>query len=367
MNKRSVAINGGASPACANGSNTQCGQLSEKVSEANQVSLSAQDRDCKTRPGPGHVATRSQEPRERPSSTVSVSNVTPRCHQRRWSHDFGKCGTSPVITVRKDKKEPQPPLRGVSVLRPHAAPHLSLKRYSCPPFGVFGSSSSSSSSSTSSCSSPPPVQTSVITGRDPLGWKLRPKSSSTSPRARTNRLSLQIPLPVVLPEPEPSPAINSRSVDAANPDPPVRPKPPRRRHSDSSAFLRSLETPLPVVTLEELRDVHLSPLTLLDESDDVFAGGDEEGAGVTARPRKIPPPVPEKTSVARQIAKLMTHAHRRRGPFAANEEIIYSSVIKPKAKRSHQTEDHSGLNAGITGLRVDTSCDRERSTPRFPG
>ncbi|XP_031698479.1 uncharacterized protein LOC116380731 isoform X2 [Anarrhichthys ocellatus] len=369
MNKRSVAINGGAIPACANGSNAQCGQLSEKVSEANHVSLSAQNRDCKNRPGPGHDTTRSQEPRERSSSTVSVSNVTPRSHQRRWSHDFGKCGTSPVLTVKRDKKEPQPPQRGVSVLRPHAASHHSLKHYSCPPFGVFGSSSSSS---TSSCSSPPPVQTSVITGHDPLGWKLRPKSSSTSPRARTNRLSLQIPLPVVLPEPGSSLAINSRSVDAANPDPrhenkpPLRPKPPRR-HSDSSAFLRSLVTPLPVVTLEELRDMHLRPLTLLDESDDVFGGGDEEGAGVTARPRKIPPPVPEKTSMARQIAKLMTHSHQCRGPFTANEEIIYSSVLKPKAKRSHQTEDHSGLNAGITGLRVDTSCDRERSTPRFPG
>ncbi|KAM6899128.1 uncharacterized protein PEZ65_021007 isoform 1-T1 [Lycodopsis pacificus] len=374
MNKRPVAVNDGASPACANGSSAPCGQLSEEVSEADHVSLSAQNRDCKNRPGPGHVPTRSQEPRERSSSTVSVANATPRAHQRRWSHDFGKCGTSPVITVKKHKKEPQPPQRGVSVLRPHAAPHHSLKRYSCPPFAVFGSSSSSSSSSTSSCSSPPPVQTSVITGHDPLGWKMRPKSSSTSPRARTNRLSLQIPLPVVLPEPGPSPAINSRSVDAANPDPPrenqppLGPKPPRRRHSDSSAFLRSLATPLPVVTLEELRDMHLRPLTLLDESDDVFGGGDEEGAGVTARPRKIPPPVAEKTSMARQIAKLMTQSHQRRGPSAANEEIIYSSATKPKAKHSHQTEDHSGLNAGITaGLRVDTGCDRERSTPRFPG
>ncbi|XP_054454916.1 uncharacterized protein LOC129091356 isoform X2 [Anoplopoma fimbria] len=364
MNNRSVAINGSDSPACANGSYTKRGQLSEKVSEANLVRL---------RQGPGNVTTRIHEPRERSSSTVHTSNVTPRSHQRRWSDDYCRCGNSYVITVKKNKKEPQPPLRGVSLLRPQPASHHSSKRYSCPPIGVFGSSSSSSSSSTSSCSSPPPVQTSVITGHDPLGWKLRPKKSSTSPRARTNRLSLQIPLPVIVPEPESSPATNSPSVDVTNPDPPrenkppPRPKPPRRRHSDSSAFLRSLATPLPAVTLEELRAVHLRPLTLLDESDDVFSGGDEGEAGVTARPCKISPPVPEKTSMARQIAQLMGHSYKRRGPVTANEEINYNSVMKPKARHSHQTEDLSRLNARITGLRVDTGCDRERSTPRFPG
>ncbi|XP_034414435.1 MICAL-like protein 1 [Cyclopterus lumpus] len=366
MNRRCVAING------------QCGELSEKVSDANpRVSLGAQNRGPENRPGPGpgHVPT----PRERSSSTVSVPEATPRSHQRRWSSGFCRFGTSPVITVKKDKKEPQPPQRGVSLLLlPHAASRPSFKRYSCPTIGVFGSSSSSSSlSSTSSCSSPPPpVQTSVITGHDPLGWKLRPKSSSTSPRARTNRLSLQIPLPVIIPEPESSPGTESRSVLASNPDPsrenkpPLGPKPTRRRHSDSSAFLRSLRNPLTAVTLEELRGVHLRgvhlrPLALLDESDDVFVGGSKEEAGATARLRKVPPPVPEKTSMARQIAQLMTHSHQR--PFTANEEILYSSVVKPKARRSPQTEEPGGLNARVTGLPVDTSCDRERSTPRVPG
>ncbi|XP_074476086.1 uncharacterized protein LOC141758493 isoform X1 [Sebastes fasciatus] len=372
MKKCSAAVNGTASPASANGSYlyAKCGQLSKKMSEANHVSLGAQNRDCKNRRGPGRVTTHSQEP------SVSTSNVTPRSHQRRWSADFCKCGTSPIITVKKNKKEPPPPQREVSLLRPHAAAHSPSKRYSCPPIGVFNSpthSSSSSSSSTSSCSSPPPVPTSVITGPDPLGWKLRPKSSSASRRARANRLSLQIPIPVILPGPKSSPAANSQSA-TANPDPspktkpPLISKPPCRRHSDSSAYLRTLTAPLPVVTLEELCAVHLHPLTLLDESDDVFSGGDEEEVNVTARPRKIPPPVPEKTTAARQIAQLLAHSHQHCGPGTADGEIIYSRVIKPKPKHSQQSEDHNRLNARITaGLRVDTSCDRERSTPRIPG
>ncbi|XP_040032362.2 uncharacterized protein LOC120819229 [Gasterosteus aculeatus] len=347
MNKRSVAINGPAD--CL-------------------VSLRAQPGDRETRRGPAHVAARGQEAREK-SSAVPASSAPPCSPQRRWSADFCRCGASAIITVKKDKKEPQPPHRGVSLLRPRAASHHASKRYSCPPIGVFGSpsSSSSSSSTTSSCSSPPPVQTSVITGSDPLGWKLRPKSGSTPLRSRTNRLSLQIPLPVAVP------AISCRAVDAGHPDPsgenkpPLRPKPPRRRHSDSSAFLGSLEGPLPLVTLEELRDVRLRQLALLDESDDVFGRETEGAAGPTARPRSVPPPVPKKTAMARQIAQLMSHSHRRRGPLLAKEEDIYSSVVKPKGQHSHQTEDHSGVNAKITGLRVDASGDRERSTPRFPG
>lgn len=365
MNKYSTAINGTACPARASGNYVKCGQMGKNVSEANHVRLRAKNRDCKKRQESEYVTTHSQEPRERPFSTVSTSNVAPHSHQRRWSAEICKCGTSPVITVRKNRKEPQPPHRGVSLLQPHTTPHYSSKRYSCPPIGIFSSpSSSSSSSSTSSCSSPPPVQTSVITGPDPLGWKLRPK---TSPRANMNRLSLQIPLPVIFPESKSSPATDSQSEYTPNTGPspktkpPFRPKPPSRRHSDSSAFLRSLPTPLPVVTLEELCAVHLRPLTLLDESDDVFS---EE---VTTRMRKIPPPVPEKTSMARQKAQLMAHSHQGCRPVTANEEIIYTRLIKPKPKHSLQTEDHSRLHFKSTGLRVDTSCDRERSTPRFPG
>ncbi|XP_070708184.1 mucin-5AC-like [Pempheris klunzingeri] len=352
-----------ASPACANGG------YAKTVADVGHVSLRAE-----TKRGPGHVSTHSQEPRQRPFSTVFTSNVSPRCHQRRWSADLRKGGTSSAIIVKKNKKEPQAPQRSESLLRPHTASHPSFKRLSCPPIGVSRSSSnppsSSSSSSTSSCSSPPPVPTSVITGRDPLGWKLRPKSGSTSPRARSNRLSLQIPLPVVFPDPTYGNIANPQSDNAPNPDlsPKTKltpgPKPSCRRHSDSSAFLRSLATPLPAVTLEELSAVHLRPVTLSDEADDVFGEGGEEGMKATARPRKTPPPVPEKTSMAQQIAQVISQTRQRCG----NDENIYTSVIKPKRKDSHQTEEHSSLRVRKTaGLRVDTSCDGERSTPRFPG
>lgn len=334
--------------------------MSKTVSDANHVILRAQSSGCRTRQGPGRATAHGLEPRERPFSTVSPSDVAPRSHQRRWSADFCKCGASPVIIVRKNKMEPQPPQRGVSLLRPHTAARSSVKRLSCPPIGVCRSpshpSSSSSTSSTSSCSSPTsPVQTSVITGPDPLGWKLRPKSSSASPRARTNRLSLQIPLPVVFPDPRSSPAPNPQSDTLPNPDPapktsaPPGPKPARRRHSDSSAFLRSLASPLPAVTIEELCAVHLRHVTLSDEPDDVFSEGNEEGVKVTARPRKTPPPVPEKTSVTRQIAQDISYSRQRCMPVTASEEHIYCSITKPKPAESHQTEDHSSLRARKTG------------------
>ncbi|GLD57702.1 putative protein TPRXL [Lates japonicus] len=217
-----------------------------------------------------------------------------------------------------------------------------------------------------------PAHTSVITGHDPLGWKLQPKSSSTSPRARTNRLSLQIPLPVIFPDPESSPDPTSKSDNTPNQDlspktkPPLKPKPSRRRHSDSSAFLRSSATPLPVVTLEELCAVHLRQVTHSDESDNVFSEENEEEVKVTTQPRKIPPPVPEKTSMARQIAQLIAHSWQCHTPVTTKtkDENIYASVMKPKPK---QTVQRSSLHAKKMGLRLDTSCDRESSTPRFPG
>ncbi|XP_059180747.1 uncharacterized protein LOC131959556 [Centropristis striata] len=341
------------SPARANNNNNKCGQLSQRVPEANPVRLRA---ESKTRHGPGAALMHRQDSRE--SFPVSSSNMTPRSDQRRWSADLCKCGTSPVFTVRKNKKEPEPPQRGVS-LRPQAAPHQTSKRYSCPPIGVFKSPTHSSSSSSSSCSSPPPTRTSVITGPDPSGWKLRPKSRSSSARARTNRLSLQIPLPVVFPEHQP--VTNSLSVSSLSPEPEaeplVRPKPHGRRHSDSSALLRSLATPQPALTLADLYAVRLRRV-----SDNVFSEGNEEKVEVK---RKIPPAVPEKTSMVRQIAQLMAESQQHCEPVPANEEIIYTSVIKPKNKQSHTSGDHSSLSERIAGLRVESRCDRE--TPRFPG
>lgn len=286
----------------------------------------------------GKVTAQPQQPRERASSKVSAS------HQRRWSVDLCRCDTSHVIIVRKNKKEPQPPQRHVSLPGPHTA-SPSVKRYSCPPMGIFhspsqsASSSSSSSSTTSSCSSPPPpVRTSVITGHDPLGWKLHPKSNSTSPRARTNRLSLQIPLPVTFPDPRPCPAPNSPSDQNSYPEsshktkPPLRPKPFRRRHSESSASLKSLTTPLAIrVTLEELRDVHLRPVAPSDESDDVFSDGN------AGRPNKIGPPVPAKTSRARQLAQLIAHSRQRSKPVPTKAREENPSRVR----KSHQTVDQN--------------------------
>lgn len=340
-----AAIDAPATPEYANGTYAN--------GEANQ------ERNCTKRPT--HVPNNTPGPRNRP---LSIS--FPRSHQRRYSADFSRCSTSPVITVKKNLKEPDPPQHVVSLLTPQSVPRNPSKRYSCPPFAVFSvktrpfasssSSSSPPSSNSSSCSSPPPaVQTSVITGHDPLGWKLRPKSSSSSTSPRANRLSLQIPLPVIHRE---IPASNS----PLNPDPSTKtrpalqPKPTQRRHSDSSAFLKKSH---PFVTLEELRNVHLHPVLARDESDDVFRdGGEEEEVKATG---KEPPPVPEKTVMARQIAQLMARSHQRK-------EIIYSRVMKTKQENSHETEDTSRMIAQKSGgLRDDTSCSGVRSTPRFPG
>ncbi|KAA8581062.1 hypothetical protein FQN60_002643 [Etheostoma spectabile] len=105
MNKCPAAINSPASPARANGSYATCGQMSEKVSESNPGTGRAQNRDRKSRHRPEHINTHSQDLREKPVS-VSVSNGAARTHQRRWSADFCRCGTSPVIVVTKTRRNP---------------------------------------------------------------------------------------------------------------------------------------------------------------------------------------------------------------------------------------------------------------------
>ncbi|KAK1881743.1 Bone morphogenetic protein 4 [Dissostichus eleginoides] len=323
MMKCPAAIDAPATPEYANGTYAN--------GEANQ------ERNCTKRPT--NVPNNTPGPRNRP---LSIS--FPRSHQRRYSADFCRSTHSPVIIVKKNLKEPDRPRCAVSLLTPQSVPRNPSKRYSCPPFAVFStktrpfasssSSSSPPSSNSSSCSSPPPaVQTSAITGHDPLGWKLRPKSSSSSTSPRANRLSLQIPLPVIHHE---IPASNSPLTPdpSTKTRPPLQPKPTQRRHSDSSALLKKSH---PFVTLEELRDVHLAPVLARDESDDVFRdGGEEEEEEEVKATGKEPPPVPEKTVMARQIAQLMARSHQRK-------EIIYSRVIKTKRENSHETEDTSRM------------------------
>ncbi|XP_071390008.1 WAS/WASL-interacting protein family member 3-like isoform X2 [Centroberyx affinis] len=337
----------------------------------------------------------------RVTSTVSASDrTTPPHHhsggaQWRWSADFcGGGASSSVIAVNKSETKPRPPQRGESVLRQPAPSHAASKRHSCPPTGLSiplsrPSSTSSSTSTSSSSSSPPSIPTSVITGPSPLGWRMRPKSSNSSPRARTARLSLQIPLSVSIPDlksnpaPKPDPASlpDPTSLPAPTPktDPTSapRPKPSRRRHSDSSAFLRSLAAPLPVVTLQELSAVQLRPVSP-DEPGDVFTEGNEEEKQeeekAALQSRKIPPPVAAKPAMPTWLIDLIAESLRHPalpqspGPAEANQgEAIYTSLRKTKPQYSQQPADHSTQHATKTELQLGSGGDRERSTPRFPG
>lgn len=229
--------------------------------------------------------------------------------QPRGSADFSKGRASPIITVRKSKKQPRPPQRSTSLTQPTSAPHHIFKRYSCPPITICRStsrlcSSSSSSSFRSSCSSPPPVPTSVITGPDPFGWKMHPKS-----RARhVSRLSLQIPLPVIAPDTSARPAATS---PFSHSKPRVQPKASRRRHSDSSAFLTSSTAQNPGGIIEELRALQLQPnQNLPPQANDVFREASSE-ANVSKQPCKIPPAVPKKTLLAKQKARMIAFSQKK--------------------------------------------------------
>lgn len=305
------------SPTTFTYSYAHCDHLSKIVSNAN-VSITDETQACTKRQRPESILLCSQEMRECSLSTPATFCNSQCSHQRRRSAEFCKHGASPIIPMRMKKQQPQPSQQSVSLNQPKAASHPENKRYSCPSIGIGNSPrqpySSSSSTSSSSSSSPPPVQTSVITGPDPLGWRLRPKSSSAY--RHTKRLSLQIPMPVIAPDPKSGPAPNPQLDNDLNPDhslerkSPIGPKPSRRRHSDSSAFLTSLTSFQVVVTADELRALHLRPITLPEESDDVFGKVNKEELKVTTRPRKIPPPVPEKTPSARKKAQLIARSHQ---------------------------------------------------------
>nr|XP_061823247.1 uncharacterized protein LOC133610719 [Nerophis lumbriciformis] len=258
-----------------------------------------------------------QEVRQRSSSTASPSSLSSSSHQRRWSNNFGRRSSSPVIIIKKNVKEPQPPQREVSLVRSQTPSCRSAQRYSYPNTGIRSSPS---------CSSP--VQTAVIMGHDPRGWKLRPKSCISS------MLSLQMPLPVPIPDPSSLPFIISSPIQSdpsLKSKPPLESKPFRRHHSDSSALLRSMS----LVTLEELRDVRLRPTNHLDEPDDVFGEAYAEGK-VSPRSHKMPPAVPQKTLLARQKAQLIAQSWQRQRCATPKSELY--SVIKPKPKLQQQAD-----------------------------
>lgn len=246
----------------------------------------------------------SPEPNQDTRGTLGFPSMAP---QRRWSAEVSTCGQPPVIIVKKNKKEPQPPQRGVSLLRPQPPCHDPAKRYSCPPIGILTPPAYCSTS-------PPPVQTYTITGPDPLGWKLRPKSGSGSPRAHTARLSLQIPFPDTIHEITSS--SNSWMASISQTTPPFESH-HRRSHSDSSR---------PVVTLGQIYAVQLRNIN--HETDDVYSEVNEKNS---RRPSRVPPPVAEKTAMARQTAKQIAQSCRHYAVTmnTNEEEPVYSSVTKP--------------------------------------
>ncbi|XP_053706550.1 uncharacterized protein LOC128750199 [Synchiropus splendidus] len=269
------------------------------------------DHTCNTQ----KAQTKDNESQPRSTNKVLHQERHVTSHHRSMSADFCRRSSTSVITVRKRMKEPQPPPRRASLVNNLLTSHPTSKRYSCPPIGICHALSSSSSSSSSSCSSPPPVQTCTITGHDPLGWKLRPKSSCP----RSNRLSLQIPLPV------PDQA-STRCMATSQSEPLTQPKPLRRYNSDSSALLRCTAMPLPVKTVDEFHQVGLRPVARLNHYDDVFSSKKEDenpGIAVRAKVAKVPPQVPYKSPMARHIAQLMADAHR---------QDLYSCVKKMNLK-----------------------------------
>lgn len=271
-----------------------------------------------------HVPTNSEELRKPPISAVSISSVASRSHQRRWSTDLCTHGPTAVIVVRKNKQEPSPPQRSVSLPLGKTTSRSSPKRYSCPPIGICHTPSNRYSYSPS----PPIVQTSVITGPDPLGWKVRHRSSPSFCKAK--RLSLPVSLPVILPDHKTSPVPPSQLVNPKT-NPSLRSQPFRRHNSDSSDSLRCLARPLSLVTLEDLRALRLNPVAFPDKTDDVTKGSNKRKETAPHPAGKIPPLVPEKTPSTRQKARLIAQSYK------ASEQIILSRVIKPKP--SHQTEE----------------------------
>ncbi|XP_034050292.1 uncharacterized protein LOC117531330 [Thalassophryne amazonica] len=273
------------------------------------------------------------------------------------------CGSS--ITNSVTKMEPEAPLRHMPSHQHIISP---VKRHSCPSNGF---PSSQPPSISSPCCSPPSVRTAAIIGPDPLGWKMRPKSSSASRRDQSARLSLQLPLPVSIPALKPSPAPTSSPSHQPDPIPKnvptPRPKAQRRHHSDSKAFLRSLATALPVVTLDDLCAVKLRSLPHSDlGSDGVFSEEDEdknhEEEELGTRGHKIPPPpaVAEKTPTARRLALLIAQSRQ-----PVNQEQTISSVTN--LTHSQRDEEHRSPRATENGFNLDISVHRDMSTLSFPG
>lgn len=241
------------------------------------------------------------------------------------------CYCRNAVFTRNNRRVPPPPQQVAFFQRKNPCPY---KRHSCPSFGPSTHQSSSSS---------PPVQTSLITGPDPLGWKLR-----GSPQRRSNRLSLQIAVPAVpapdTPTEDPSPKTTPR----------LRTNPPPRRHSESSAF------PRPPMTPQALKDVHLCPAILSDDPDAVFEEVFQDREKV-----KVPPKVPEKTAMARQIAQLIALSRRRCGSVPRPAMRAEKNANRVKGSSSHFQASLSRMLATQLGKNLKTDLVSIHSSGRF--
>ncbi|KAJ0060269.1 hypothetical protein NL108_007773 [Boleophthalmus pectinirostris] len=231
--------------------------------------------------------------KQRPLSDMGLYSQSSHDHQ--WSTDFVQPSTSAVITVKKNKSQPEPPKRSISLPRPQTAIRSTSKCYSCPVFEITPQIVPPFPIITARPSAPL-IQTSTITGPDPLGWKIRRKPGNESSQPRAGRLSLQIPLSDMYREREYQGRSNPNFLEYEG----GKTSRHLRHNSDSLAFLRSSGTALPV-TKEDLGTVELRPTNSTSFSVAAFGENVEKSEQMT----KQPPPVPVKTEVAVQLAKLL--------------------------------------------------------------
>ncbi|KAL0993900.1 hypothetical protein UPYG_G00115350 [Umbra pygmaea] len=292
------------------------------------------------------------------------------------------------IILRKTKRRPQPPARSVS-LRRDSGPQLRDKRtkslyidrdaplkdpflpdlilISTPRTGentgpekspsqpvetLVGQSGTNNgqqpahvSSEQSSFQMPhPAVLTSEILGPDPLGCRMRPKSSSspTSTRARTGRLRLSLELPVVTPVPDPVA---------------VKPK-VARRHSESSGSsgtgrtrqrLSSSMLVMPVVTQEDLSSVRLRSVSSSDSD-----------KGLEGSPEVIREEEPELES---ESYLPLNHSPKAKPPVAAKppaHKWLTMHMVKSSSVSSHFSETPPASERESQGVTVKDMAKVER-------
>lgn len=106
------------------------------------------------------------------------------------------------------------------------------------------------------------------------------------------------------------------------------------------------------MTLEALHAQHFRLVTVPYETNDVFRevkGGGGGKVKQSKQPHKIPPPVPKKTLMARQKAKMIAVSQQS---AKANEEHIYACVIKPKQLGQIELKEDETHTGKITPVKI---------------